>query len=171
MQKFNKSEKTGIFYGSSTGNTESVARQIQLELGMDNSDIIDVASASGKEIDNYKQLIFGTSTWGIGDIQDDFAGFISHLSAANLSGKLVAIFGCGDQESYSDTFVDGMGEIWGTIKDKGCLLVGRTSNIGYSYDASKAEEDGSFVGLVIDEDNQSKLTDERIKKWVMDIII
>ena len=34
---------------------------------------------------------------------------------------------------------------------------------------SKAQIDDKFVGLVIDEDNQSDLTDERIKNWVNEI--
>jgi flavodoxin I len=33
------------------------------------------------------------------------------LKNANLSGKTIALFGCGDSESYSDTFCDGMGII------------------------------------------------------------
>ena len=33
----------------------------------------------------------------------------------------------------------------------------------------KAVKNGKFVGLAIDEDNQSDLTDERIKIWVAQI--
>jgi flavodoxin I len=37
---------------------------------------------------------------------------------------------------------------------------------GYEFTESKAFRDGKFVGLALDEDNQSDLTEERIKKWV-----
>ncbi|MEA3317594.1 MAG: flavodoxin domain-containing protein, partial [Bacteroidota bacterium] len=66
--------KIAIFYGSSTGNTESAAKQIAKLL---NADIFDVADKPVKELQNYENLIFGTSTWGIGDLQDDWDSFIS----------------------------------------------------------------------------------------------
>ncbi|RMF69726.1 MAG: flavodoxin FldA, partial [Cyanobacteria bacterium J069] len=37
---------------------------------------------------------------------------------------------------------------------------------GYDFNESKAVRDGKFVGLAIDEDNQSDLTTERIQSWV-----
>ena len=40
---------------------------------------------------------------------------------------------------------------------------------GYYHDSSKAQIDDKFVGLAIDEDNQSDLTDERINKWTNEI--
>ncbi|MCG3719261.1 flavodoxin, partial [Aliarcobacter butzleri] len=46
---------------------------------------------------------------------------------------------------------------------------GFTSTEGYYHDGSKAQIDDKFVGLVIDEDNQSDLTDERIENWVNNI--
>ncbi len=52
------------------------------------------------------------------------------------------------------------------IEGKGCQLVGKVSTDGYEYDESRAEVDGQFVGLPLDEENQSNLTDERIKHWV-----
>ena len=147
----------GIFYGSSSGNTETVAKQIQKGLGAD-AQIFEVSKANN--------LILGTSTWGFGDLQDDFEGFMSQIEAANLSGKTVALFGCGDQESYSDTFVNGMGQVWQALQNKGCKIVGQTSTDGYSFSASDAVVDDKFVGLAIDENNQSDMTDERIAAWV-----
>ncbi|MFW3346663.1 flavodoxin, partial [Aliarcobacter butzleri] len=42
-------------------------------------------------------------------------------------------------------------------------IIGFTSTEGYYHDGSKAQIDDKYVGLVIDEDNQSDLTDERIE--------
>ncbi len=156
----------GIFYGSSSGNTESVAQQIQQALGADNTKLFDVAKASKDDLEQFDNLILGTSTWGFGDLQDDFDGFIKQIEAADLSGKTVALFGCGDQESYSDTFVDGIGLIWQSLQGKSCNIIGQTSTEGYSHSNSQAEVDGSFVGLAIDENNQGDLTAERVKAWV-----
>jgi len=156
----------GIFYGSSRGNTEGGAKQIQAEFGADNAQVFDVAKATKDDLEKFDNLIFGTSTWGFGELQDDFDGFMKQIEAANLSGKTVALFGCGDQESYSDTFVDGMGLVWQSLQGKGCNIVGQTSTEGYSYSNSQSDVEGKFVGLAIDENNQSDQTADRVKAWV-----
>ena len=159
-------QNIGIFYGSSTGNTEAAAKQIQKELGADIVKTFDVVNAKANDIEQFPNVIFGASTWGIGDIQDDFEDFLSEIASANLGGKKAAIFGYGDQDTYADSFVDAIGLIYEALENKGCEVVGKTSIEGYEYDESKAEVNGQFVGLPLDEENQSDLTDERIKSWV-----
>lgn len=159
-------QNIGIFYGSSTGNTESAAKQIQQELSAEISDIFEVTNAKANDIEKYSNIIFGASTWGIGDMQDDFEGFLSEIQKANLEGKKVAIFGYGDQETYADSFVDAIGQIYEALENKACEVVGKIPTDGYEYDESKAEVDGQFVGLPLDEENQNNLSDERIAKWV-----
>lgn len=156
----------GIFYGSLTGNTEAAAKQIQQELGSGIAQTYDVAIAKASDIEQFSNLIFGSSTLGLGDLQDDFEGFMAELKSANLEGKKVAVFGCGDQGIYADSFVDAIGEIYETLQNKDCEIVGKISTDGYEYDESRAEVDGQFVGLPLDEENQSDLTYERIKSWV-----
>lgn len=155
--------KTVILFGSSGGNTSDVAEKIKEAYG--EATLVDAADADADSLDA-DFLILGTSTWGIGDLQDDFEDFISTLEDADLSGKTVALFGLGDQDGYPDTFCDGMGSVYETLVEKCDKIIGFTSTEGYEYDESKSEVDGKFVGLVIDEDNQSDLTDERIEKWV-----
>ncbi len=153
--------KTGIFYGSTTGTTEMVAEKVGALLG---ADVMPAAEID--KVENYDFVIFATSTWGMGDLQDDWFGALETLAGKNLSGKKVALIGVGDQASFGDTFVDGMGTIYEEIKDKGITLVGKTSVDGYDFSSSKAVIDGEFAGLVIDENNQSELTEERIAAWV-----
>lgn len=155
-----------IFYGSTTGNTESVAKQMAEYLG---ADTFDVADEPTDELQNHSTLIFGTSTWGIGDLQDDWESFISELEGADLSGKTVAIFGLGDSDSYPDSFVDGMKAIYDAVEGKGCKIVGAVETNDYEYDSSISEVDGKFVGLPLDEDNESDKTEERIKNWIEQI--
>lgn len=159
-------QSTGIFYGSSTGNTETGAKQIQKKLGADITKIFDVANAKASDLEQFSNIILGSSTWGIGDLQDDFEDFITLLKIVNLKDKKVAIFGYGDQETYADSFVDAIGLIYEAIKDRGCVIAGKISTEGYNYDESKAEVEGFFVGLPLDEENQDNLSDERISKWV-----
>ncbi len=155
--------KTIVLYGSSTGNTEDVAKKIAKLLEADVSDIVYFKM---DRLPNYDQLILGTSTWGFGDMQDDWEVFISQLDEDALNGKTVALFGLGDGDSYSDTFVNGMGQLYNNIKDRGCKLVGFTDPEGYNFDNPDVLVDGQFPGLALDEDNQSNKTDARIQSWL-----
>ncbi len=160
-------KKTVIIYGSSTGTCQNIAEIIATKLGV--SDILDVAKVTASQISAYDNLILGTSTWGAGEMQDDWYDGIKELKNANLNGKTVALFGCGDSQSYSDTFCDGMGEIYRELQSSGCNIIGNTPTDGYTYDNSTAVADGRFVGLAIDDVNESDLTENRIDAWIAGI--
>lgn len=117
----------------------------------------------------YQYLILGTSTWGYGDLQDDWDMKLSILQKADLNGKTVAFFGLGDQGSYPDTFVNGMGTLYDTIQEKNVSIVGFWPTAGYEFETSLAVRDGQFVGLALDTDNQDEQTNERIQAWVEQI--
>lgn len=158
-------KKTGIFYGSTTGTTESVARLIADKLGIAPADVHEVTQLDTALTESYEALILGTSTWGDGELQDDWYDGLKVLQGAHLSGKIVALFGCGDSESYSDTFCDAMGLLYEGLKDSGCTFVGAVDDSGYTYSASVAAADGKFVGLALDDVNESDRTDDRVSAW------
>ena len=158
-------KKTGIFYGSTTGTTESVARLIADKLGIAPADVHEVTQLDTALAESYDALILGTSTWGDGELQDDWYDGLKVLQGANLSGKIVALFGCGDSESYSDTFCDAMGLLYEGLKDSGCTFVGAVDDSDYTYSASVATADGKFVGLALDDVNKSDRTDDRVSAW------
>ena len=93
----------GLFYGSDTGNTEKVAKKIQAELGENLVDIYDVAKATKEDLLKYDFLIFGCPTWYTGDLQADWENFVPVLKEVSLAEKIVAIFGCGNQEAVIQT--------------------------------------------------------------------
>ena len=159
-------QNIGIFYGSSTGNSEFAAQQMQKEFGADIATIYNVSSAKKADLEKYTNIILGCSTLEIGELEYDFDDFLPELKSANLDGKKVAIFGLGDQESYPDSFVDSIGIIHDALEEKGCKFVGKVSTEGYEHDESRGEVDGKFLGLPLDEENQGDLTNERIQKWV-----
>lgn len=161
-------KKVGIFYGSSTGNTQSAAEEIASKLGVDKTNIFDVSNGSvADQLSAYDVLFLGSSTWGVGDLQDDWDGFISKMEKVNLSGKDVAVFGTGDSSSYSDSFCDAIGIIAKAATKAGAKVVGKGVDAsGYTFDDSQALEDGAFCGLPLDEDNESNMTAERINRWV-----
>ena len=158
---------TAIFFASSTGNSEEIANKISAELN--NIEIFDLAGTKIEKINEYDKLILGGSTWGDGELNDDWEDVWENFCKLDLANKTIALFGLGDQESYSDEFCSAMGIIYEQIVKSGAKIVGFTSTEGYYHDGSKAQINDKFVGLVIDEDNQSDLTDERIKIWVNEI--
>jgi flavodoxin I len=155
----------GIFYGSSTGNAEAAAKIIQSRL--ESAEVKSIASISSMdELKEYDLLILGSSTWGLGDLQDDWEVQINNLKKLDLSGKKIAFFGTGDQASYPDTFVDAMGILYDAAAETNASLIGAWPVDGYEHTESLAVRNGKFVGLALDEDNQADLTEERISGWV-----
>lgn len=157
-------KKTVIIYGSSTGTCQSIAETIANKLGV--SDILDVAKVTAAQVNVYDNLLLGTSTWGAGDMQDDWYSGIKEIKNANLAGKTVALFGCGDSQSYSDTYCDGMGEIYRELQGTGCNIIGQVPTDGYTYDDSTAVVDDHFVGLALDDVNEGDMTEARIDAWI-----
>lgn len=161
-------KKTVIIYGTSTGVCEDLANRIGTKLGVDN--IINVTNLDDNVIADNENLILGTSTWGAGEVQDDWYDGLKIIKSANLNGKTVALFGCGDSESYPDTFVGGMAEIYHAVTDAGAQVIGAVATEGYTFDDSESVVDGKFVGLALDEVNEDGKTDERIDAWVAEIL-
>ena len=161
-------KKTVIIYGSSTGTCEDLAGRIGAKLGVDN--IINVTDLDDNVIADNDNLILGTSTWGAGAVQDDWYDGLRTIKSADLGGKTVALFGCGDSASYPDTFVGGMAEIYHAVKEAGAQVIGAVATEGYTFDDSESVVDGKFVGLALDEVNEDGKTDERIDAWVAEIL-
>ncbi len=161
-------QKIGIFYGSSVGNTRFVAEKL--------GDIIKDATlkpieqTTSEDIDAFDFLILGTSTWGVGNMQDDFETFVETLLECDLSNKTIALFGLGDQFTYPDTFCNGMGKLYELIKNKGCHFVGQWPTEEYDFSESLAVVDDQFIGLALDEDNEPDLTDYRLQEWTKKIL-
>ncbi|MBZ7987801.1 flavodoxin FldA [Campylobacter canadensis] len=153
-----------VVFGSAMGNTEGAAEKIANQLG---ADLLNIADVDADKLNSYDKLVCGTSTWGSGDLQDDWEAF--DFSGLSLAGKTVAVFGMGDSSSYSDTYCGGMGKLAEALKAAGATLVGEVSTEGYDFEASEAVVDDKFVGLALDNDNQEDLTDTRIENWIKQI--
>ena len=157
--------KIGIFYGSSTGNTETAAELISENFSEHDCTIQDVSSIEPDDLLGYDFLILGISTWYVGEAQDDWIDLLEDMDGMDFNGVKFAIFGQGDQLGYPDTFQDGMGMVYEKMIAGGGVALGFTSTEGYDYDESKGEIDGQWCGLSLDEDNQGEMTDERIEDW------
>ena len=157
-------KKTVVVYGSSTGTCQSIAETIASKLGVE---ALDVANFNADVVAENENLLIGTSTWGAGELQDDWYDGVNVLKGADLSGKTVALFGCGDSESYSDTFCSAMKEIYDAAE--GANIIGSVPTEGYTFDDSDAVVDGEFIGLALDDVNEDDLTEGRIDAWLSSI--
>ncbi|MGD0959667.1 MAG: flavodoxin [Methylomonas sp.] len=167
--------KVGIFFGSDTGNTRKVAKAIHKQLGDDVADKpVNIRNANVDDLLAYDVLILGSPTYGDGELpglssgiqNESWEEFLPTLSGANFAGKTIALFGLGDQVGYGDNFVDALGFLFDAFSDVGAEFIGFTSTEGYDFNRSKAILNDQFLGLVLDEDNQKELTDDRLSNWL-----
>ena len=155
-------DKVHVIYGSTTGMTEAVARRIAADF---DTTAVNVASAGADAFDA-ELLILGSSTWGCGDPQDDWAatGF-ALLEAADWTGKKVAVFGLGDAQGFADTFCDAMADLAQKAVAKGATLVGTLPRNAFPGASSRIVDGDHLVGLALDETNEADKTDARLAAW------
>lgn len=168
------SKKIGLFYGTDTGNTETVAEmikeKIEAKLGAGSVDVHEIYQKTKDDMANYDFIIMGQPTWYDGELQGDWEEFIPEIKKIDFTGKKVAFFGLGDQYGYASYFCDSLGVFADIVEDQGGKIIGFTSTEGYEHDFSKAERDGQFVGLCLDIDNQEDLTEERVDGWLPEVL-
>lgn len=123
-------------------------------------------------MEQYDVLIMGIPTWDFGEIQEDWEAVWEQLDDLNLEGKIVALYGMGDQLGYGEWFLDALGMLHDKLVTKGVKFVGYWPTEGYEFTSDKPViADGQlFVGLALDETNQYDLSDERIQAWCEQIL-
>lgn len=160
----------GIFYGSTSGVTEEIAERIQVEIGAEICDLYSMEE-DYDDIDDllkYDYLLLGCSTWGAGEVQNDWREplFDIEVDKPDFSGKTIALFGPGDCKCHGNHFVGALGLLYDQFKALGATIVGAVSPEGYSFEKSTSIRDGQFVGLPLDEVNESDKTEQRIIDWL-----
>ena len=160
-----------LFYGSTTCYTEIAAEKIQAELGTDVVSLFNIKDTPLTEMANHEALILGISTWDYGEIQEDWESHWPEIADIDLEGKIVALYGMGDQIGYTDWFQDALGMLHEQVLAQGGYVIGYWPNEGYDFATSKAltEDEQHFVGLALDEDNQYDASEERIRLWCQQI--
>lgn len=143
--------KVLIVYGSSTGNTESIAqklRDILTEAGQE----VDMRNASEVSApglaDGFDAVLLGCSAWGMDELelQDDFAPLFDEMGSMNLAGKKLAAFASGD--SGYEHFCGAVPAIEAKGRELGAVIM--TEGLKVEGDASAAPEDiQDFAGTVL----------------------
>lgn len=126
-----------VIYGSTTGMTEAVAQRVAGELG---TTAVSVAAAGDADF-AADVLVLASSTWGVGDLQDDW---MSQLDAVKgkLAGKKVAVFGLGDSQGFADSFCAAVDTLVNEAKAAGATVL--------------------CEGVKLDDTNESDQTDSRL---------
>ena len=134
-------DKVHVIYGSTTGMTEAVAGKVAEALGAQAFNI----NAGDAAAFDAEMLVLGSSTWGVGDLQDDWMAQLDGVKA-NFVGKKVAAFGLGDSVGFADSFCVAADTLASTAKDAGATLVGDV--------------------LKLDDTNEADQTDSKIAAWL-----
>jgi flavodoxin I len=161
---------TGLIFGSTNGEVESVAQNIKADLGDSINLYENIGNIVPQTLESCDNLILGISTWDIGQLQADWDVFWPKLDQTNFSGKKVAIFGMGDQVGYPDTYQDATGMLYDKVVERGATVVGLTSPEGQEFTATKVMLGDKMKGLCLDMTNQPDRTDERVAAWVKQIV-
>lgn len=148
-----------IIYGSDGGTTRKIANKIAAKVG---GKALDIKKAQTRDFESASLLILGCPTYADGELQSDWIDHLDKLEEADLARKKVAIFGLGDQQGYPGSFVDAIGILHDIVVERGAQPVGYTDPAGYDFTGSAALREGRFLGLALDEDNQSGKSDARI---------
>ena len=156
----------GIIYGSDTGVTQDVT-EIMLGMLGDNAEVIEVYDAQTSDFQRFDLVLLGLSTWYDGELQSDWEYYLDTFKTIDFTDQIVALYGLGDQDGYPEYFIDGVGILAEIVLKNGGTIIGIWPTEGYDFQTSKAlKSDSVFYGLALDEDNQQKLTEERLQRWI-----
>jgi len=158
--------KIGLFYSFKSQKTKKIAGSIQHIFGEDKIESVDAETVTPEEFMRFDRLILGVPTWFDGELPIYWDEFVPALKELDLTGKRIAIFGLGDQKGYPENFGDAIGIMAGILTGLNAELVGETSPDGYAFESSRALKNGKFIGLILDQENQPRMTEERISTWV-----
>ncbi len=140
-----------LIYGSTTGNTEELSGHVAVGLKQVGAEVMvkNVTEASVDELADYDAVVFGCSTWGAGELQDDFIDFYDGMDGVSLEGKKAAVFGPGDSEDYPDTFCEAVDILEEALKKCGAEIVAESLKV--DGDVEPAFEESEAWGLKVAE--------------------
>jgi flavodoxin I len=158
-------KKIALVYSFNSVKSAKIAVKIADNLKELAVEQLNVEHCQGDEFLLYDGYILSVPTWFDGELPNYWDEILPALENINLTGKKVALFGLGDQKNYPENFCDAIGILADFFEERGAKIIGQTSPEGYNFEASKALKDNILIGLLLDQENQSRLSDERILTW------
>lgn len=158
-------KKIGLFYSFNSQKTANIAKKIIKLFGETSIEAVNIEDADEASFMKFDHYILGVPTWFDGELPNYWDEFLPSIDETSLKGKQFAIFGLGDQVGYPENFCDGIGLMAKFLEDLGGAIIGHVPIEGYEFESSKAQREDHFVGLPLDQENQARLSEQRIKRW------
>jgi flavodoxin I len=158
--------KTVIIYSFHTQKSKKVAEKVIEAFGADNIQAINAEELTSEVFEKNDNFILSAPTWFDGELPNYWDEFVPELEEMDLKNKTFAVFGLGDQKGYPENFCDAIGILVEILESCGANIVGKIPAEGYTFESSRAKRGDVFVGLPLDQENQGRLTAERVTKWV-----
>jgi flavodoxin I len=158
--------KKVIIYSFHTQKSKKVAEKIIDAFGKDSIEAINAEELTTEIFEKNNHFILSAPTWFDGELPNYWDEFVPDLEDMDLKNKTFAVFGLGDQKGYPENFCDAIGILVEILENCGATIVGKTPAEGYTYESSKAQRGDQFVGLLLDQENQARLTQKRVDIWV-----
>ncbi len=163
-------DKIAIIYSFNSTKTAKAAEKVKEAFGPDFNIVpINAEELTEELFLSFKNIILGVPTWFDGELPIYWDEFVPAIEDLNLNGKIIAIYGLGNQVEYSENFGDAVGIMAELVEKRGASLIGYTSASGYNFESSKALKNNTFVGLILDQETQPRLSKDRIENWVAEL--
>jgi flavodoxin I len=168
--------KVLLVYWPKDGNVAKVAAKVALHLSDSNLTKKDITEITQQDLNDADNWIIGGSTvgshvWMDAEDSNKWFRFFKMLDDIDLTKKVVAFFGLGDQILYPHHFVDGLGVFQEEFEKRNANITGQWPIDGYQFYDSEGMHKDKFFGLALDEDHQQELTDERIQQWLQQVLL
>ena len=157
---------TAIIYSFNTQKSKKIAEKIIETFGKDKIDVVNAEELTTEVFEKYDSFILSAPTWFDGELPNYWDEFVPELEDMDLKNKTFAVFGLGDQKGYPENFCDAIGILVEILEECGASIIGKIPAEGYTFESSKAQRGEQFLGLPLDQENQARLTKQRIDNWV-----
>jgi flavodoxin I len=141
-----------VLYASLTGNTESMAEAVAEGIKAAGAEPVlkEVMDVQVADLLAYEGFVFGSYTWGDGELPDEFLDFYDDLEDVDLSGRKAGVFGSGET-AYVE-FCASVDLLSAKLAERGAELVGEGLKIELNPAAAEKEacrELGRLVALAV----------------------
>lgn len=158
--------KIAVIYSFHTQKSKKVAEKIIAAFGDQNVEPINAEELNSEVFQKYDHFILSAPTWFDGELPNYWDEFVPELEEMDLSNKTFAIFGLGDQKGYPENYCDAIGILAEILEHCGARVIGHWPVEGYVFESSRAQRGNMFVGLALDQENQARMTQQRVDAWV-----
>lgn len=158
--------KPVIIYSFHTQKSKKIAEKIIEAFGDENIQVVNAEELTAEVFIENDKFILSAPTWFDGELPNYWDEFVPELEEMDLKNKTFAVFGLGDQKGYPENFCDAIGILVEVLERCGASIVGKIPAEGYTFESSRAQRGDIFVGLPLDQENQGRLSGERVTKWV-----